>query len=114
MGILTGKFTPATRFGEDDFRRRWHEDAAEHATFLSDLEKVEALRPLSVDSPLTQLALRFSVSHPAVSVSIPGAKTPSQLRENLRAALLPPLTPAELAAIDRIVLPGGGRKIWPA
>jgi len=32
----------------------------------------------------------------------------------VEAALLPPLTAEELAQIDAITPPGGGRKIWPA
>lgn len=114
MGILTGKFTPETRFGEGDFRRRWHEDPDENRTFLNDLDNVERLKPLAGGRNLAQMALRFSVSHPAVSVSIPGAKTPAQLHENLKAATLPPLTGEEMALIDAITPPGGGRKIWPA
>jgi len=49
-----------------------------------------------------------------VTVAIPGAKRISQLKDNLQAALLPDLTPEELALIDAITPPGGGRKIWPA
>ncbi len=114
MGILTGKFGPETRFGEGDFRRRWHEKPDEYEIFLDDLKKVDALRLLAGERSLAQFALQFSIAHPAVSVSIPGAKTPAQLRENLRAARLPALSAPETAAIDRLVPPGGGRKIWPA
>ena len=114
MGILTGKFTPETRFGAGDFRRRWHENPDEHAIFLDDLRKVEALRSPAGERSLAQFALQFSVAHPAVTVAIPGAKNPAQLHENLRAAHLPPLSKADLQAIDKIVPPSGGRKIWPA
>ena len=34
MGILTGKFGQDTRFGEGDFRRRWHENLDEYQIFL--------------------------------------------------------------------------------
>jgi hypothetical protein len=37
-----------------------------------------------------------------------------EMRDNLPACLLPQLTPAEMARIDTVVPPGGGRKIWPA
>jgi aryl-alcohol dehydrogenase-like predicted oxidoreductase len=47
-------------------------------------------------------------------VAIPGAKRISQLKENVKAALLPELTAEEMAMIDAITPPGGGRKIWPA
>jgi hypothetical protein len=36
------------------------------------------------------------------------------MRDNIQAGLLPSLTAADMAQIDAIVPPGGGRKIWPA
>jgi aryl-alcohol dehydrogenase-like predicted oxidoreductase len=114
MGILTGKFGPDTQFGEGDFRRRWQENPEEREIYLQDLGKVDGLRPLAKDRTLAQLALQFVLAHPAVTVVIPGAKTVRQLKDNVGAALLPPLTPEELAQVDAITPPGGGRKIWPA
>jgi aryl-alcohol dehydrogenase-like predicted oxidoreductase len=114
MGILAGKFNPQTKFPQGDFRQRWHENEAEHQIYLQDLQKVEALRPLANDRSLAQLALQFTLAHPAVSVVIPGAKNEQQLESNLQAAYLPPLTQAELSQIEQITPDGGGRKIWPA
>jgi aryl-alcohol dehydrogenase-like predicted oxidoreductase len=114
MGILTGKFSAETRFGEGDFRQRWHDNADEYQVFLDDLEKVERLQSLADGRTPAQLALQFSISHPAVSTVIPGAKNVRQMQDNLQAGLLPPLSTAELAQIDAVVPPGGGRKIWPA
>lgn len=114
MGILTGKLTPDTRFGPGDFRRRWHENLEEYHIFLDDLAKMEKLRPLAEGRTLAQLALQFVIAHPAVTAAIPGAKTPKQLRDNVGAAFLPRLTGKELAEIDALTPPGGGRKIWPA
>jgi aryl-alcohol dehydrogenase-like predicted oxidoreductase len=114
MGILTGKFTADTTFGEGDFRQSWIENEVEHQIFLNDLAKVEKLRALTDGRTLVQLAIQFVLAHPAVTLAIPGAKRISHLEENIQAALLPPLTPEELQAIDAITPPGGGRKIWPA
>ena len=114
MGILTGKFDREVQFEEGDFRRNWINNEDEHRIFLNDLEKVEKLKPLANGRTLAQLALQFVMAHPAVTVAIPGAKRISQLKDNLQAALLPDLTPEELALIDAITPPGGGRKIWPA
>jgi aryl-alcohol dehydrogenase-like predicted oxidoreductase len=114
MGILTGKFTAETRFSEGDFRQRWHDKPDEYQTFLDDLQKVEHLRPLTIDRTLAQLALQFTLAHPAVTTVIPGAKNVRQMQDNLQAALMPPLKADEMAQIDAIVPPGGGRKIWPA
>ena len=114
MGILTGKFTPETRFPEGDFRRRWHENEEEYQIFLHDLERVEKLEPLAEERSQAQLALQFLLANPAVSTVIPGIKNIQQARANIDAGKLPPLSEDELEAIDAVVPPGGGRKIWPA
>jgi len=114
MGILTGKFSKDTTFEEGDFRQRWIENEDEYQTFLNDLAKVEKLKALANGRSMAQLAIQFTMQHPAVTVAIPGAKRVSQLRENLEAALMPALTDEEMALIDSVTAPGGGRKIWPA
>jgi aryl-alcohol dehydrogenase-like predicted oxidoreductase len=114
MGILTGKFTPEARFSDGDFRQNWNEKSDERRIFLEDLGKVERLRSLTHDSTLAQLALRFVISHPAVTTVIPGARSAGQAHENVKAGLLGPLTKEEHRRIDSITPPGGGRKIWPA
>ncbi|MCL6547598.1 MAG: aldo/keto reductase [Alicyclobacillus sp.] len=48
---------------------------------------------------LTQLAIRYALSHPAVATAVAGASSLEQLRENAGAAQSPPLTPDELAQI---------------
>jgi aryl-alcohol dehydrogenase-like predicted oxidoreductase len=114
MGILTGKFNAETHFGAGDFRRSWHEEPEQQAVYLDDLQKVAALRPLANGRTLAQLALQFTLAHPAVTTVIPGAKNVRQMRDNVQAGRLPPLSTAEMGQIDAIVPPGGGRKIWPA
>jgi aryl-alcohol dehydrogenase-like predicted oxidoreductase len=114
MGILTGKYDADTRFPEGDFRRSWHENPEERAIYLDDLDKVEKLMPLANGRTLAQVALQFTLAHPAVTTVIPGAKNVRQMRDNVQAGLLPPLSATELAQIDAVVPPSGGRKIWPA
>jgi len=114
MGILTGKFTKDTRFDEGDFRRNWIEKEDQRKIFMNDLGKSEKLRSLANGRSMAQLALQFVMQHPAVTVAIPGAKRISQLKENVKAALMPDLTSEELGYIDSITPPAGGRKIWPA
>ena len=114
MGILAGKFNAETRFGEGDFRARWHENDDEYQVFLNDLKLVDALRPLAKEQTLAQLALQFTLAHPAVTTVIPGIKNVKQATANIYAGELPPLDAHTLAAIDAIVAHGGGRKIWPA
>ena len=114
MGILAGKFTADVTFPENDFRRNWIENEEENKIFLQDLEDVEKLRPLADGRSLAQVALQFTLAHPAVSTVIPGIKNERQLFANLGAGLLPPLTAAELAKISDVIPPQGGRRIWPA
>jgi aryl-alcohol dehydrogenase-like predicted oxidoreductase len=114
MGILTGKFNADSQFEDGDFRQSWQDNPDENAVFRDDLAKVEQLRPLADGRTLAQLALQFTLAHPAVTSVIPGAKNIRQMRANLETVALPPLSDADIARIDAIVPEGGGRKIWPA
>jgi len=115
MGVLTGKYTASDTFPPGDFRRAWVDDPTQHEQFLRDLAIVDELRGVVPDGETTaQFALRFVRSHPAVSTVIPGAKDRRQAESNCAAGLTPLLSEREQAAVDRLVPPGGGRKIWPA
>jgi len=59
--------------------------------------KLKALSP-----SLTQLAIRYSLQHPAVAVVVPGASSIAQLKSNVEAAMLPPLTDEEISYIKQI------------
>ena len=115
MGLLAGKFSAADTFPDHDFRHAWIDDPEQNAQFLRDLDAVEQVRAVVPDGEsMSDFALRFVRSHPAVSTVIPGARNRSQAERNAHAGLAPLLSEGELAAIDRIVPPGGGRRIWPA
>lgn len=115
MGLLAGKFDKDAKFEGDDFRQAWIDDPEQHAQFLKDLETVERLRPLvGEDETMAQMALRFVISHPAVSTVIPGARNRRQAEQNCGVARLSALDAQTRAAIDAVVSPCGGRKIWPA
>lgn len=115
MGLLTDKYTASHTFPEGDFRRAWTEDPEQNATYLSDLCVVARLRDVIPDGEtMAQFALRFVRSNPAVSTVIPGARDGRQSSANAAAALAPLMSEAEHGEVDRIVPPGGGRKIWPA
>ncbi|RUS47490.1 aldo/keto reductase [Cohnella sp. AR92] len=68
---------------------------------LSELEELrKQLTQLETDGrSLTQLALRYSLAHPAVAAIIPGASSREQLLQNLSAAEVRELTPEELRTI---------------
>ena len=115
MGLLTGKYAASDTFPAGDFRRAWIEDPVRHEQFLRDLAVVEELRGVVPDDEtMAQFALRFARSHPAVSTVIPGARNRRQAESNSAAGTKALLSDRERAAVDRLVAPGGGRKIWPA
>jgi aryl-alcohol dehydrogenase-like predicted oxidoreductase len=99
-GVLSGKFTPQSRF-DDSVREKWNSGEL-HEKFLSQLRVVEKLRFL--DKPgrnLAQAALQFVIAHPAVSAAIPGAKSAEQARCNA-AAGEQPMTDTELTQINQV------------
>ena len=104
-GLLGGKITRATTFRADD-HRNFNRDGAHFnvgETFaglelergIAATEQVAALVPPSMT--MAQLALRWILDHPAVSVVIPGASSPAQVQGNVDAAGVAPL-PRELHA----------------
>jgi aryl-alcohol dehydrogenase-like predicted oxidoreductase len=109
-GLLAGKMTPQTAFGADDHRNfnRHGErfDVGETFSgvdFETGLAAVEELRKLvPAGATLAQLALRWILMFAAVTCAIPGAKRPSQVEDNVRAADLPPLTDAQMAKAREI------------
>ncbi len=109
-GLLSGKFTRASAFAEDDHRRFNRQGEAfdrgetfSGLRFEQGLEAVEALREfVPTGWMLAQMALRWILMHPAVTCAIPGAKRPEQVEENVKAAGLPPLSNATLKAIREI------------
>jgi len=104
MGRLSGKYTRDTKFDADDIRTRWLE-GDNCKSFERDIEIVEHLKPVAAKAGCTmsQLAIRFVLSHDGVSVVIPGAKNRTQLEQNVTAGLLPPLTHSEITAVQRAV-----------
>jgi len=66
------------------------------------LIKKDAVEQRLYQIDLAQLALRWILEFPAVTCAIPGAKRPEQVRENLAAAGLPPLSKATMKKIGAI------------
>ena len=106
-GLLSGKMTRERTFAADDHRayNRHGEafDAGETfsgvdlETGLAAADELKALVPPG--RSLAQLALRWILMHPAVSVVIPGARRPAQVTENVAAAELPALSPAIMQGV---------------
>ena len=109
-GLLSGKFSRASEFPADD-HRAFNRDGAgfdrgetfSGVDYETGLDTVERLRPLvPPGATLAQFALEWILSFEAVSCVIPGARRPSQVEDNARAANLPPLSPETLAAVQEI------------
>ena len=102
MGKLSGRLTKNQKFDANDIRSKWLE-AENRANFERDIDTVERLEPIARKYRLAmaELAVRFVLTHVAVSATIPGAKNRSQLEHNVAAGILPPLTPDELATVQQ-------------
>jgi aryl-alcohol dehydrogenase-like predicted oxidoreductase len=115
MGLLAGKYGAADTFPDGDFRANWINDPVQNEQYRRDLAVIDDLRTVVPEGQsLAEFALRFVRSNPAVSTVIPGARDGRQSAANAAAGLAPLLSPEERTAVDRLVPPGGGRKIWPA
>ncbi len=109
-GMLTGKYDASTTFAADDHRsyNRDGESFDKGETFsgvpydvgIAAAQEVAALAPAGVTT--AQLALRWIIDQPGVSVVIPGARNGAQARANAEAAAVPPLDAATLSAIEAI------------
>lgn len=108
-GILTGKFTKDTVFGEKD-HRTFNRDGASFdkgETFSGvpydiGLEAADELKKLFGTDNLAPIAIRWILMHPEVSVVIPGASRAVQVKENVKAAEQEPLTDAQMQAVKDI------------
>lgn len=104
-GLLTGKFRAESTFAPGDIRHGWPDEP----WYADSVAKVDDLRTLVRDEQTPgQVALRFVLGHPAVSVAIPGAKYPQQVAENAAASRRPLLSPEDLREIDDIAPAGPG------
>jgi aryl-alcohol dehydrogenase-like predicted oxidoreductase len=106
-GLLTGKFTSSSTFHKEDHRHfnRHGEEFDKGETFSGvpydvGLAAVDELRPLvPAGATLAQFALRWILMFRAVTCTIPGARTPEQIRANAAAAYLPPIDALHMAAV---------------
>ena len=80
-GALTGAITPKTRFPAGDWRSGYFRGRRKEEVFLR-VERLRSLLAPAGAASLAELALRFCLSHPAVSTVIPGMRTPQHATEN--------------------------------
>ena len=109
-GLLTGKFNSQTQFAANDHRMyNRHGQAFDQGETFSGvdyetgLQAVEALRPLVPQgATMAQLALRWILMFPEVTSTIPGAKSPEQAENNVKAAELPPLSDETMQRVREV------------
>src|ERR671923_775997 len=110
-GMLTGTFHAGMRFEENDWRSRAGQMGALNlcrTLFGPDnsprnLRVVEELQALAAEyhKTLPQFALRWTTSHPVISVALVGCRQASEVEENL-GALGWAISEADMATIDAI------------
>jgi aryl-alcohol dehydrogenase-like predicted oxidoreductase len=116
-GMLTGKMTRQTQFAADDHRtfNRHGESfdrgetfsGVDYETGLQAVEELKALVPSGMT--LAQFALRWILMFEAVTTTIPGAKRPDQVKDNVAAGNCPPLSAETMEKVkdiyDRLIRP---------
>lgn len=96
-GLLTGKFQVGEEIPPE---QQWRRPTGER--LQTRLQWIEQLRFLErPDQTLAQAALRFVLAHPSVHCVVPGARTISQLEENVSAADAD-LLPEDLARVREL------------
>ena len=110
-GLLSGKLTASSTFGEKDHRTyNRHGEAFDQGEtfggvdFETGIRAVEELKGIlgKTDGSLAQIALRWILMFEAVSCVIPGASRSTQATENVLASGLPALTEDQMAAIRAV------------
>ncbi len=88
-GLLSGRMTAETTFTADDWRS--HSSDFTGTSFRQNLHVVERLKRYVAGRGITlpQLAVAWTISHPAVHVAIVGARRASQLDGTVSAADVP-------------------------
>jgi len=97
-GSLGGKMTLETRFPKDDWRSGYF-GPENLANTIQRVEKLKTILPPGMS--LAEMAMRFILSHPAVSTTIAGMRKPDHVRENIAASDRGPLDRNLLADLKK-------------
>jgi len=109
-GLLTGKYDESTTFPADDHRtfNRHGEAFDVGETFAGvpfdvGVAAAREVAEIAGDSvPTAAFALRWVIDQPGVTTVIPGARNVTQVRGNVAAATLAPLTDSQLSDLERL------------
>ncbi len=97
-GSLGGKLTLETRFPKDDWRAGYF-GPENLANTVARVDKVKTILPPAMTLP--EMALRFILSHPAVSTTIAGMRKPEHVRQNIAASDAGPLDKSLLSELKK-------------
>ena len=91
FGLLSGAFTPTTSFGEGDWRSNGSAFGLplfQPEEFAKELRVVERLKTVAAhhQKSVAQMAIAWTLGHPAVSVGLVGVRNEWELKENVAAA----------------------------
>ena len=109
-GLLTGKYDESTTFPADDHRNfnRNGEAFDVGETFAGvpfevGVAAAREVAEIAGDSvPTSAFALRWVIDQPGVTTVIPGARNVTQVRGNVAAASLAPLSDSQLSDLERL------------
>lgn len=106
FGLLSGSFTSSTRFDDGDWRNTGSAFGLplfEEKEFNKELKVVDRLKDVAkrYDKSIAQMAIAWTLGHPAVSVGLVGMRNELELKENI-AAINWKLTPEIRQEIDEI------------
>ena len=97
-GSLGGKMTLETRFPRGDWRAGYFGRENLPRT-IERVEKLKKILPSGMSLP--EMALRFILSHPTVTTTIPGMRKPEHVRQNIAASDAGPLDKGLLAELKK-------------
>lgn len=97
-GSLGGKMTLETRFPKDDWRSGYF-GPENLGNTIKRVDKLKQILPAGMTLP--EMALRFILSHPAVSTLIAGMRKPEHVRQNIAVSDAGPLDSALLAELKK-------------
>lgn len=108
FGLLTGAFTSETTFGANDWRATggrpgWNVGVFAEENFQRNVRVVEELGPIASrrGKRMPQLALRWVLSNPAVSVALVGTRSIQEVEDNM-GVLNWALSAMDLEEIDQV------------
>lgn len=98
-GGLTGNITPNSTFVEGDFRNHYFRGDRKKEVFER-VQQIEQDLGIAHDK-ISEVALQFALSHPAVSTVIPGMRSIKHVERNLRIGEANKLTTAQLDKLKK-------------